>query len=46
MGQHKTNKMHHRKKAAMATSLGNFDHSGAPTRAKFPLFTNDYDREG
>src|SRR6516162_11559330 len=29
IGQHKTNRMHHRKKAAMATSLRNFESRGA-----------------
>src|SRR6516164_8812239 len=34
IGQHKTNRMHHRKKAAMATSLRNFESSRrAPARS-------------
>jgi hypothetical protein len=48
MGQHRTNKMHQRKKAAMATSLGNLTASATHyhTYAKFPLLTYNYDRVG
>src|SRR5207253_7598931 len=37
MGQHKTNKMHHRKKAAMATSLRNFSPSQRTPARSFRL---------